>query len=289
MSTLRTILTCTDGSFYSEISLNFAIWFARQTKPVNVMIQSLYVSDVQQYRLPAIVDLSGSLGVQPYQDMISRFQELEEEKAMFIQNHIAAFLKKRRWSKARHEFLHRTGLLVDCVKELEPSIDLVILGKRGETEGLASDHLGSNLERVIRTNQKPCMVTPRRYRPIKKILLGYDRSPSSAKALDFMVQSKRFDGLDWHLVTAAEEPHANDRSLEYLRKAESLLQQAGSKATCQMLLGPAEDVIVDYIEKQNIDLLLMGAYGHSRIRRLLIGSTTTLLLNRCHIPILLFR
>ncbi len=32
----------------------------------------------------------------------------------------------------------------------------------------------------------------------------------------------------------------------------------------------------------------MGAYGHHRIRHLVIGSTTAQMLRRCHIPILLF-
>ena len=34
---------------------------------------------------------------------------------------------------------------------------------------------------------------------------------------------------------------------------------------------------------------LMGAYGHSRIRHLLIGSTTTAMIRSCHIPVLCFR
>jgi nucleotide-binding universal stress UspA family protein len=33
----------------------------------------------------------------------------------------------------------------------------------------------------------------------------------------------------------------------------------------------------------------MGAYGHSRIRQLIVGSTTTQVLRRCQIPILLLR
>ena len=33
----------------------------------------------------------------------------------------------------------------------------------------------------------------------------------------------------------------------------------------------------------------MVAYGHSRIRSLLIGSTTTALLRACRIPVLVFR
>lgn len=38
-----------------------------------------------------------------------------------------------------------------------------------------------------------------------------------------------------------------------------------------------------------VDLLVMGAYGHSRIRNLIVGSTTTAMLRSCQIPVLLLR
>jgi nucleotide-binding universal stress UspA family protein len=48
-------------------------------------------------------------------------------------------------------------------------------------------------------------------------------------------------------------------------------------------------VILDEVEREGIDLLVMGAYGHSRIRTLIIGSTTTATLRRCPVPVLMFR
>jgi len=33
----------------------------------------------------------------------------------------------------------------------------------------------------------------------------------------------------------------------------------------------------------------MGAYGHSRIRSLIIGSTTTEMIRSCKVPVALFR
>ena len=45
-----------------------------------------------------------------------------------------------------------------------------------------------------------------------------------------------------------------------------------------------EEVIADGVERDQIDLLVMGAYGHSRIRSLIIGSTTTEMIRSCKIP-----
>jgi nucleotide-binding universal stress UspA family protein len=33
----------------------------------------------------------------------------------------------------------------------------------------------------------------------------------------------------------------------------------------------------------------MGAYGHSRVRQLILGSTTTQLMRTCNVPVMLFR
>ena len=48
-------------------------------------------------------------------------------------------------------------------------------------------------------------------------------------------------------------------------------------------------VWIYFIEEKNIDFLLMGAYGHNRIRYLVIGSTTAQMLRSSRIPVLLFR
>jgi nucleotide-binding universal stress UspA family protein len=47
-------------------------------------------------------------------------------------------------------------------------------------------------------------------------------------------------------------------------------------------------LIASAVETDDIDLLVMGAYGHSRIRRLIIGSTTAEMIRLCRIPVLLF-
>ncbi|WP_372803402.1 universal stress protein, partial [Paracoccus seriniphilus] len=42
------------------------------------------------------------------------------------------------------------------------------------------------------------------------------------------------------------------------------------------------------IDAEGFDMLVMGAYGHSRIRSLVIGSTTTEMVRSCKVPVLMF-
>ncbi len=56
-----------------------------------------------------------------------------------------------------------------------------------------------------------------------------------------------------------------------------------------MALGHAGNVIGDRVELGGIDLMVMGAYGRSRIRSLIAGRTTAAMVRRCRITVLLFR
>ena len=71
--------------------------------------------------------------------------------------------------------------------------------------------------------------------------------------------------------------------------AENLLKKAAVDYKIFHESGEPERVISDHVENHGIDLLVMGAYGHSRIRNLIIGSTTTQMIRSCLVPVLLFR
>ncbi len=78
-------------------------------------------------------------------------------------------------------------------------------------------------------------------------------------------------------------------AIAHLNEAEQKVRTAGFNPVGQILQGDPEKVIASYVEDKDISLLVMGAYGHSRIRQLVIGSTTAQMLRSSHIPVLLFR
>ncbi len=281
---MKRVLLCTDGSAYSQVCCQYAAWLAGR---ISCEFEVLYVTDLRQFEVPMVADLSGSLGVQPYQAVLSKLQELETEKAKLVLQDAERLLSDVPVS-APTKFTHRTGFLVDCFQEFEQSADLVVLGKRGENVDFATGHLGSTMERVVRASHQPCLVTSRSFQNIDRVLLAFDGSKSCHKALQYLVESPAFRGLELHVVIVA--PRAGEESaLATLREAESALTAAGQSPTCQMLHGVPEDEIAAYVAAHGINCLIMGAYGHSRIRHLVIGSTTTAMMRQCRVPVLLFR
>lgn len=279
------ILLCSDGSSHSQVCCQYGSWVLSQLPEAKLDV--LYVSDLRQYEVPLIADLSGSLGIQPYQSIISQLEDLEEKKAAALLAAAQSVFDDADQG-GRIKTHHTTGFLVDSLKEFEAPYDLIMLGKRGETSELGKDHIGSTIERVVRSSTKPCLVTSRAYRDIDKVALAFDGGDSCYKALDYMVSSGLFHDKEIHVVTVPDDK-GEEFALTHMKKAEALLKQAGLSPVCKMLPGIPEDVISSYVEDADISMLLLGAYGHSRIREFLIGSTTTEMIRRCHIPLMLFR
>jgi len=147
-------------------------------------------------------------------------------------------------------------------------------------------HLGSNLERVARSSDRPILSVSRAFKPMKRFLIAFDGGPSAMKAVSHVANSSALEGLECHIVSASEP---NVQVTQRIEGAAALLHDAGFDVKTDVIPGHAETVIGDKIAQESIDLLLMGAYGHSRIRNLIIGSTTTEMVRSCKVPVLLFR
>lgn len=53
------------------------------------------------------------------------------------------------------------------------------------------------------------------------------------------------------------------------------------------LQGSPENKICEFAQDHAYDLIVMGAYGHSRIREAILGSTTQTVMRKAQMPVLL--
>ena len=98
--------------------------------------------------------------------------------------------------------------------------------------------------------------------------------------------SPLFRGLPCHLVMVGADTPEHRERLDWAR---GILTVAGFEARAALRTGEVERVLCDYRREHDIDLLIMGAYGHSVIRRFLVGSTTTNVIRKATVPVLLLR
>jgi nucleotide-binding universal stress UspA family protein len=103
-----------------------------------------------------------------------------------------------------------------------------------------------------------------------------------------MSKVELFRAFNLQVIVVNEGRH-EDKAAELLAGAKVMMNRLSLYPACQILNGVAETAIADYVKHTKVDLLVAGAYVHTRIRELLIGSTTTALLRNCHVPVLCFR
>lgn len=280
------ILACVDVSAYAPSVADHAAWAALR---MNAAVDVLHV--IGRKERGDMYDYSGALGLDANAHLLNKLAEADEASARLAQERGRVLLDatRQRLKAAGVEIIdvkHRHGSFVDTVVEMEVDCDLVVIGKRGANVDFATMHLGSNLERVVRSSTRPVMVASRAFRPIERVLLAFDGGPSARKALEYMAAKPLFGGLEFHVATVGP---VNAETTASLEAAAATLRRRGSTVNTRVLQGEPETAIGDHVRNASIDLLVMGAYGHSKVRQLLVGSTTSAMVRTCLIPVMLFR
>ncbi len=284
---MSSILSCTDGSVYARSVYDHTAWAAQRMAAAVHILHCL-----EPRRNPAaLTDLSGAIGVDAQAKLTAELVALDETRARVAQAHARAILAdaERHLAAAglKHvmvEAIH--GELTDAITRFEATADLVVIGKRGEHADFAKLHVGGNLERVIRSCHHPVLVASRAFAPIERVLVAFDDGPSSRAAIDFAVTNPLLRGLSLYLLHVGNPNPELQSSLEAAR---SQLAAAGFVVAADVVAGDVEQVIVDTVKMESVNLLVMGAYGHSRIRQFIVGSTTTTMVRTCQVPVLMFR
>lgn len=281
------VLAALDRSTYTESVARHAGWAAAR---LGASLELLHVLDRHPEAAPA-ADYSGNLGLGEQERLLGELAQLDERRSALAQAQGRLLLQEAKgfaaeMGAADADTRQRHGGLVDTLTEQEPGVRLFVLGKRGGHADFAKGHLGGNLERVVRAVHRPLLVASRAFRPIGRVLVAFDGSATTRKGIEMVAASPLFRGLQVRVLMVGKDGEAARAQLDWAR---DVLVAAGFDVGTMLREGQPDTVISDAVRQEGIDLLVMGAYGHSRIRQLIVGSTTTTMLRTCQVPILLLR
>lgn len=279
------LLVLIDGSIYAQSVLAHAAWIASRRETKIDVLHVLGRSEISS----APKNLGGSLTPGARTSLLQELSSLDEDRAKLGQKRGRLLLDDAKMQLealgvSDANFSLRLGEIVETVNDTDA--DMILMGKRGEAADFESLHLGSNLERVVRATTKYVFVASRAFKDIKRVLIAYDGGPSSKKAVEHISRSPTFAGLELRLLSVSSDVGG---AQNYLDQAAAVLAKAGLTATTEIRQGQPEAVIGEIIDQGEADFLVMGAYGHSRIRNLIIGSTTSEMLRSCKVPVALYR
>jgi nucleotide-binding universal stress UspA family protein len=280
------IIALVDGSTYSTSVCDHAAWVAGRT---GAPVELLHVLGRREG--PQTQDLSGAIRLGARTALMEELATLDAQRAKLVAQRGRAILEDAHAILIRDGVAEittrlRHGEIVETVAEAGTAAAMILIGKRGEAADFAKGHLGSNLERIVRASPLPVLVASRAFKPISKVLLAYDGGVSARKAVDHIARDPLFAGLAVHVVTVGS---ASSEVTKGLADATTRLQGAGLSVQTAMIAGQPEIALGQTVETDGFDMVVMGAYGHSRIRSLIIGSTTTEMIRSCKVPVLLIR
>lgn len=280
------IIALVDGSVYSASVCDHAAWISART---GAPVELIHVLEPRE--TPGKRDLSGSIRLGARSALLEELAELDAQRARLISHRGRAILDDARAIVDRDGATGittrlRHGHIVEAVAEVEADAGMILIGKRGETADQARRHLGLNLERIVRACHKPVLVASRDFRPVEKVLIAHDGGASAMKAVDHIARNALFQGLQLHVVSVGAATAEVKRRLE---DASALLRAAGIAVETSILPGQPIAVLGRLVGEAGFDMIVMGAYGHSRIRSLIIGSTTSEMIRSCKVPVILIR
>jgi nucleotide-binding universal stress UspA family protein len=134
---------------------------------------------------------------------------------------------------------------------------------------------------------------------MKTILVGYDGSDASQRALDRALELARAFGSSLVLTSVAPVPAAvgrgtgaldpvdpPDRHREELRIALEQATQAGIGAETVLGVGHPAEAIIDIAEEHGADMIVVGTREPGLLERLLGQSTSSAVARRAHCDVL---
>ncbi|ABO10690.2 TPA: universal stress protein [Acinetobacter baumannii] len=280
------IIACIDGSLVTNTVCDYAAWFSDK---LNSPIKLLHVIDKPKAKAPQ--DLSGAIGLGSRETLLKELVELEERKGKIELEHGQILLREaknyllEKFSIDAQSF-QRHGSVLETIMGMEDDIRVLVMGKHGNETEHDSSKIGTHIENVVRALHKPVLITSAPFSPPKSFLIAFDGSQTARKCVERIASSPLLKGLAVHLVYVG---NPNSEMQNQLSWAKEQLESQGFNITSNTLDGEVDKAIINYAEQHQIDLIVVGAYGHSKIRQFFIGSTTTKVITSANKPVLLLR
>lgn len=282
------VLSCINGFKPSESVIDYGSWLA---KKANTTLKLFHAIDTLYHENDT--DLSGSIGLGAREDLLEEFVKTEHEQNKLLQQRGKLILEAGKGRAEKNGVTSidqclRKGKVIENVLDLKDKISIAVIGKYGEKHQDSQDQsiVGHKVESIVRALEKPILIVSEDFHEPKSLCLAYDGSEAAKKALDFIAKNFCFRSLEVHIVYVGSEDDKINSDLEH---AKSMLDEVTISTKIVFLEGEVGESLNDYISKNEISLLAMGAFSHSWLRDMVMGSLTSKIISLIKKPVLLVR
>ncbi|TCM60909.1 nucleotide-binding universal stress UspA family protein [Acinetobacter calcoaceticus] len=277
---MKRVIACIDSSPCIHALADAAAWIATQTKRELVLLQILDYYPASYH----LGEISGVIGFESNAMLLKELAELEQkqsELALDYSNNLLKHISEAIYEKHAiqpSQIQEKGDFLEQSFNLLRPD-DIVVIGRVGERSAEKQRPIGGNVENFIRGANCTVMTVGESFKPPTRFIFAYEDSPTCKSMLKRVASSDLLRLLQCHLLYVGDHPELLDQPAEFL-------SDAGLNVVVEYRYGDVAENILDYQQQHQIQLIVLGAFSHSKIHQFFLGSVTTNIFRNATVPLL---
>lgn len=238
-----------------------------------------------------VIETGGLLGrfANPLQD-----EELKKEINAKMEELISSIDKK---DHVKVDSVVAHGSVYDKVAEVAEMLNarFIVMGTNGGKGKIRRRFIGSNALRVVRESKVPVITIKGKHHRAgcKNIVLPLDLTKETREKVAKAIEFAKLYGSDIRIssVLFTTDEFIVNRLTRQLSQVKSFVEKAGVRCTAEIIKGIKGEeslgqIIIDYANKVEGDLIMIMTQQEQDITDLFIGSAAQDIINRSDIPVL---
>ena len=272
---MKRILVGLSGTPYTTIAIRHMHEFAERHKA-----EVTGVTIVDLPRLANVGPVPAGAGSAAHDLVEYRMQVTEQRVKQAVEQFDRAFED----ASTPHRVVHETGDPFEELINLWRYHDLTVLGLRGIFEYGLVHHPKDYLTTLVHKGIRPILAVSREYREINRVVIAYNGSIESAKAMKYFVNADLWDNLKVRIVCWRDDKNEAE---QLLNDAAGYCRAYGLDVETDHRPGDARESLVEYAEQWGADLIVMGATNRARIFKYVLGDTVLHTIKNADMPLFL--
>lgn len=288
---MKSILVAMDDSKTASCALDYAVDLASK---FSCKLKGLYVEDIKKifnWQPAEMKRKTVSVASLLSASMLTKEQkEIESEivkEGFKLQSKFNEALSS---NKLDGYFSTIRGEVGELIGEASKTVDLVIIGKRGDGHNKTDNGPGPTVTSLMKNTVRPVIVVSQETKHNFDTLFAYDSSESSQRTLMFLASFLSLVGSKLHVINVADRESESESLFVEVRE---FLKPYGINTTFYSTIGTFEpwNGILEYAHQIHAGLIAIGMCGRNKnnLVKLVFGSTAGSILHASRRPVLLVK
>ena len=272
---IKRILVALSGTPYTTAAVRHALELARLHEA-----EVTGVTDIDLAKVANVGPVPMGAGAAVHELVEHRLQLTERQ----VEQAIESFESECRDAGRTCCVVRETGNPFEKLISVWRYHDLTVAGLRGLFEYGIVHEPDDVIMRLVSKGVRPILAVAREYRPVRRVLVAYNGSMESAKALKRFMQMQLWPDVTMGLVCF---DMADDEARQLLDDAALYCKAHGHEVETQRVEGSPQKQLLDHAGRWEADLIVMGSSSRARLLQHLLGDTTLHAIRHAEVPLFL--